>query len=80
MLVSYLMLVIKCDIDCGVRQRKCDIDNAPHWPKPPVKDNCSYCSWNVDQSKPDSHYDSQIDPYISCILIEYVCSRLQHKC
>ena len=26
-------------------------------------------SWNVDQSKPDSHYDSQFDPYISCILV-----------
>ena len=37
-------------------------------------------SWIVDQSKPDSHYDSQIDPYISCILIEYVCSKMQHKC
>ena len=24
-------------------------------------------SGNVDQSKPDSHFDSQIDPYISCI-------------
>ena len=37
-------------------------------------------SWNVDQSKPDSHFDSQIDPYISCILIEYIHSRRQHKC
>ena len=26
-------------------------------------------SGNVDQSKPESHFDSQIDPYISCILI-----------
>ena len=37
-------------------------------------------SWNVDQSKPDSHFDSQIDPYFLCILIEYVYSRRQHKC
>ena len=34
-------------------------------------------SGNVDQSKPDSHFDSQIDPYISCILIH---STRQHKC
>ena len=37
-------------------------------------------SGNVDQSKPDSHFNSQIDPYISCILIECVCSKMQHKC
>ena len=29
-------------------------------------------SGNVDQSKPDSHFNSQIDLYISCILIERV--------
>ena len=27
---------------------------------------------NVEQSKPDSHFDSQIDPYILCILIESI--------
>ena len=32
----------------------------------------SAVSGNVDQSKPDSHFDSQIDPYISCILIVFV--------
>ena len=37
-------------------------------------------SGNVDQSKPDSHFNSQIDPYISCILMECVCSKMQHKC
>ena len=37
-------------------------------------------SWNVDQSKPDSHFDSQIDSYFLCILIEYIYSRRQHKC
>ena len=37
-------------------------------------------SGNVDQSKPYSHFDSQIDPYISCILIECVCSKMRHKC
>ena len=37
-------------------------------------------SGNVDQSKPDSHFNSQIDPYISCIFIECVCSKMQHKC
>ena len=37
-------------------------------------------SGNVDQSKPHSHFDSQIDPYISCILIECVCNRMQYKC
>ena len=38
-------------------------------------------SGNVDQSKPDSHFNSQIDPYnISCILIECVCSKMRHKC
>ena len=36
-------------------------------------------SWNVDQSKPDSHLDSQIDPCFLCILIEYNHSRKQHK-
>ena len=35
---------------------------------------------SVDQLKPDSHFDSQIDPYISCILIECVCSRMPYKC
>ena len=29
-------------------------------------------SGNVDQSKPDSHFNSQIDSYISCILIEWL--------
>ena len=37
-------------------------------------------SGNAGQSNTDSHYDSQIDPYISCILIKCVCSRMQHKC
>ena len=37
-------------------------------------------SGNVDQSKPVSHFNSQIDPYILCILIECVCSKMQHKC
>ena len=37
-------------------------------------------SGNVDQSKPDSNFNSQIDPYISCILIECVCSKMRHKC
>ena len=37
-------------------------------------------SGNVDQSKPDSDFNSQIDLYISCILIECVCSKMQHKC
>ena len=37
-------------------------------------------SGNIDQSKPDSHFNSQIDPYISCILIECVCSKMRHKC
>ena len=37
-------------------------------------------SGNVDQSKPDSHFNSQIDSYISCILIECVCSKMRHKC
>ena len=37
-------------------------------------------SWNVDHSKPDSHFDSQIDPYFSCKLIEYIYSKRQHKC
>ena len=35
---------------------------------------------NIDLSKPDSHYDSQVDPYISCILTEYICSKMQHEC
>ena len=35
---------------------------------------------NAGQSNTDSHYDSQIDPYISCILIKCVCNRMQHKC
>ena len=26
-------------------------------------------SGNVDQSKPDSHFDSRIDPYISCMIV-----------
>ena len=30
--------------------------------------------------KPDSHFNSQIDSYISCILIECVCSKMHHKC
>ena len=34
---------------------------------------------NVDQSKPDPHFDSQIDPYILCILIEYIYGRRQHQ-
>ena len=37
-------------------------------------------SGNVVQPKPDSHFNLQIDPYISCILIECVCSKMQHKC
>ena len=37
-------------------------------------------SGNVDQSKPDPHFNSQIDSYISCILIECVCSKMHHKC
>ena len=37
-------------------------------------------SGNVDQSKPESHFNSQIDPYISCILIECVCSKMRYKC
>ena len=37
-------------------------------------------SGNVDQSKPDSHFNSQIDSYISCILIECACSKIHHKC
>ena len=37
-------------------------------------------SGNAGQSNTDSHYDSQIDPYISCILIKCVCNRMQHKC
>ena len=37
-------------------------------------------SRNVDQSNLDSHFDSQIDPYILCILIEYLHSRREHKC
>ena len=41
-------------------------DNAPLWPEP-VKDNCI-----VGQSKSDSHYDSQIDPYIS-MHIDRIC-------
>ena len=28
-------------------------------------------SWNVDHLKPDSHFDSQTDPHILCILTEY---------
>ena len=37
-------------------------------------------SGNVDQSKPDSHFNSQIDLYISCILIECVCTKMRQKC
>ena len=37
-------------------------------------------SGNVDQSKPDSHFNSQIDSYVSCVLIECVCSKMHHKC
>ena len=37
-------------------------------------------SGNIDQSKPDSHFNSQIDPYISCMLIECVCSKMLQKC
>ena len=59
-----------------VGQGKFHIDNAPLRPKP-VK---AAFGRNVDQSKPDSHFNSQIDPYISCILIECVCSKMQHKC
>ena len=51
-----------------VGQEKCDIDKGALWPKP-VKDNCSN-NRNVDLSKSDSQFDSQIDRYISCILIE----------
>ena len=32
-------------------------------------------SENVDQSKPDSHFNSQIDPYNLYILIEYIYSK-----
>ena len=60
-----------------VGQGKFHIDNAPLWPKP-VKNNCS--GGNVDQSKPDSHFNSQIYSYFSCILIECVCSKMHHKC
>ena len=34
-------------------------------------------SGNVDQSKPDSHFNSLIDSYVSCVLIECVCSKMQ---
>ena len=44
------------------------------WPKP-VKD-ITAVGGNVDQSK----LDSQIDPYILCILVKYIHSRRQHKC
>ena len=37
-------------------------------------------SGNVDQSKPDSHFNSQIHSYILCTLIECVCSKMHHKC
>ena len=37
-------------------------------------------SCNVDESKPDSHFESQIDQYFSCRLIQYIYSRRQHKC
>ena len=37
-------------------------------------------SGNVDQSKPDSQFNSQIDPYIPCILIGCVCNKMRHKC
>ena len=37
-------------------------------------------SWNADQSERDLHFDLHIHPYISCIFIEYIQSRRQHKC
>ena len=67
----FFLQVYNCYV---VRQAKCDIDNEALWSKP-VKGTAA--SGNVDQSKPDSHFDSQIDPYISCILIY---STRQHKC
>ena len=36
-------------------------------------------SGNVDQSKPDSHFNSQIDSYISFILIEQNASRMLRR-
>ena len=46
-----------------VGQGKFDIDNAPFGQS---QSKIIAVSGNVDQSKPDSHFNSQIDPYI-CI-------------
>ena len=60
----FFLQVYNCSV---VGKGKCDIEKGALWRKP-VKDNCSY----LDQSKPDSHFDSQIDRYFLCILIEYI--------
>ena len=60
-----------------VGQGKYDIDKGDHgWSQSKI----TAVSWNSDQSEPDLHFDLHIHPYISCILIEYIQSRRQHKC
>ena len=68
---AFFLQVYNCSVD---GQGKCDLDKGALWSKP-VKD-ITAVSENVDQSK----LDSQIDPYILCILIKYIHSRRQHKC
>ena len=54
----FFLQVYNCSV---VGKGKCDTDKGALWPKP-VK--ITTVSWNVDQSKPDSHFNSQIDPYL----------------
>ena len=68
---AFFLQVYNCYVN---GQGKCNLDKVALWPKP-VKD-ITAVSGNVDQSK----LDSQVDPYILCILIKYIHSRRQHKC
>ena len=58
---AFFLQVYNCSVD---GQGKCDLDKGALWPKP-VK-VITAVSGNVDQSK----LDSQIGPYILCILIK----------